>query len=169
MVIVLLADGFEELEALSPVDILRREGIDVKTVGIYKKEVIGSHGITVISDLSADEVDLNNVDTAIFPGGMPGTLNLDAHPYTDEVIKSVAERGGILAAICAAPLILGKRGYLKGKEAIKAEFDRLLPVIESGRYIPSMDHQTPPGTTIDDYRYYVQLLKEYSQRACKGR
>lgn len=62
-----------------------------------------------------------------------------------------------------------KMCILQGKEAIKAEFDRLLPVIESGKFIPGMDHQTPPGTTIENYRYYVQLLKEYSQRACKGR
>ena len=118
MVIILLAEGFEELEALSPLDILRRENIDVKTVGIKSKTVTGSHGITVIADLTPEEVDLNEVELAIFPGGMPGTLNLDASVFTNEVISSVTSRGCMLAAICAAPLILGRRGLLMGKRAI---------------------------------------------------
>ena len=118
MVIILLADGFEELEALSPLDILRRENIEVKTVGIKDKTVTGSHGITVLADLSCDEVDLNKVELAIFPGGMPGTLNLDASDFTDKVITAVKTNGGMLAAICAAPLIFGRRGLLIGKRAI---------------------------------------------------
>jgi 4-methyl-5(b-hydroxyethyl)-thiazole monophosphate biosynthesis len=117
MIIVLLADGFEEIEALTPVDMLRRAKLDVKTVGVNSKIAIGSHGISVICDLTADEVDLSKVSMAVFPGGMPGSLNLDASPYTDKVINAVTENGGRLAAICAAPLVLGRRGLLKGKKA----------------------------------------------------
>ena len=117
MIIVLLAEGFEEIEALTPVDMLRRGGLDVKTVGVSSKTVVGSHGIAVVCDMTTDEVDLNNVTMAIFPGGIPGSLNLDASPYTDKVIDSVLSREGHLAAICAAPLVFGRRGLLKGKKA----------------------------------------------------
>ena len=117
MVIILLADGFEELEALSPLDILMRAGHEVKTVGITGMEARGTHGVTVKCDLSPEEVDISSVDLAIFPGGMPGALNLDASPFTDEVIESVISRGGRLAAICAAPLVFGRRGLVNGKRA----------------------------------------------------
>ncbi|MBR3680919.1 MAG: DJ-1/PfpI family protein [Clostridia bacterium] len=117
MVIVLLAEGFEELEALSPVDILRRENIEVKTVGIGGREITGAHGIRVICDLLPSEVERSRLEAVIFPGGMPGSLNLDASPYADEFIEAVSENGGRLAAICAAPLVLGRRGLLKGRRA----------------------------------------------------
>jgi 4-methyl-5(b-hydroxyethyl)-thiazole monophosphate biosynthesis len=117
MIIVLLADGFEEIEALTPVDLLRRAGLDVKTVGAYGKIAVGSHGIPVVCDLLTSEVKLSDVSTVIFPGGMPGSLNLDALPFTNEIIESVLSRGGRIAAICAAPLIFGRRGLLKGKRA----------------------------------------------------
>ena len=117
MIIVLLAEGFEEIEALTPVDMLRRGNFDVKTVGIASKTVVGSHGISVNCDATIDEIDLNNVDMAIFPGGMPGSLNLDAYEGTDVIIESVLNRGGRIAAICAAPLIFGRRGLLNGKSA----------------------------------------------------
>ena len=117
MILVLLADGFEEIEALTPVDMLRRANLDVKTVGIGGKIAVGSHGIEITCDLVADEVDLNKAETVIFPGGMPGSLNLDASPFTDKVIEAVTVNGGRLAAICAAPLVLGRRGLLNGKRA----------------------------------------------------
>lgn len=118
MIIILLADGFEEIEALTPLDMLRRAGITVKTVGIGGKIAVGSHGIPVVCDLLPDEVNLNDVSTVIFPGGMPGSLNLDASPFTDKVIAEITGKGGRLAAICAAPLILGRRGLLMGKKAV---------------------------------------------------
>lgn len=117
MVLVLLAEGFEEIEALTPVDMLRRAGVEVKTVGIGSRVVLGSHGIPVTADLTPDEVDLAMVDMAIFPGGMPGSLNLDAAEFTDTVISAVLEKSGRLAAICAAPLVLGRRGLLRGRRA----------------------------------------------------
>ena len=117
MVIVLLADGFEEIEALTPVDVLRRVGLDVKTVGMNGKIVCGSHSIPVICDLVPEEVELSAVSLAIFPGGMPGAENLNSHPFTDKVIEAVTRNGGRLAAICAAPLVFGRRGLLAGKRA----------------------------------------------------
>ena len=78
----------------------------------------GDRGIPVICDMDASEVDEGALSLVIFPGGMPGSLNLDASPYADKFINAVIENGGRLAAICAAPLVLGRRGLLEGKEAI---------------------------------------------------
>ena len=118
MIAILLADGFEEIEALTPLDMLRRAGLDVKTVGINGKIAAGSHGIPIICDLLPEEVNLKEVSMVIFPGGMPGSLGLDASPFTDEIIAAVTKNGGRLAAICAAPLVLGRRGLLDGKNAV---------------------------------------------------
>lgn len=118
MILVLLADGFEEIEALAPVDMLRRAGLEVVTVGVMGKVANGSHGIPVVCDAMPEDIDLGKVELAIFPGGMPGATNLDASPYTDKVIEAVEKHGGRLAAICAAPLVLGRRGLLKGRTAI---------------------------------------------------
>lgn len=121
MILVLLANGFEEIEALTTVDILRRAGLDVKTVGIDSVTEIGSHNISVVCDDSPEGIEasglLNKVTMAIFPGGMPGSVNLDASTFTDKVIEAVINNGGRLAAICAAPLVLGRRGLLKGRKA----------------------------------------------------
>ena len=117
MIIVLLAEGFEEIEALTPVDMLRRAECEVYTVGISSRNVTGAHGITVIADKTYDEIDLSLVDFAVSPGGMPGSLKLDSSEFTDKVIEAVTKNGGHLAAICAAPLIFGRRGILCGKRA----------------------------------------------------
>lgn len=117
MIAILLADGFEEIEALTPLDVLRRAGLDVKTVATAGKIAVGSHGIPVVCDMTADEVEPSAVTAVIFPGGMPGALNLDAAPISDKIISAVLKNGGILAAICAAPLVLGRRGLLRGKRA----------------------------------------------------
>ena len=118
MIAILLADGFEEIEALTPVDMLRRAGFDARTVAVGSKIAVGAHGIPVVCDMAADEVKLTEVSMAIFPGGMPGALNLDASPFTDKIIEAVTKNDGRLAAICAAPLVLGRRGLLVGKNAI---------------------------------------------------
>ena len=118
MVYVLFADGFEEIEALTPVDILRRAGLDARMVAVGSKVAVGSHGIAVVCDMTADEVNLDEVTAVIFPGGMPGSLNLDASPYSDKFIDAVNKNRGKIAAICAAPLVLGRRGLLEGKRAI---------------------------------------------------
>ena len=113
----MIADGFEEIEALTPVDLLRRAGLDARTVAVGSKVAVGSHGIAIVCDMTADEVKLDELTMVVFPGGMPGSLNLDASPYTDKFIEAVTKNGGKLAAICAAPLVLGRRGLLEGKRA----------------------------------------------------
>lgn len=116
MVYMLLADGFEEVEALCPLDIMRRAGIEVRTVGITGAVVTGSHGIAVKADITPDMA-ADAADMVILPGGLPGATNLDASPDADRIVKEAAANGAYLAAICAAPLILGRRGLLQGKRA----------------------------------------------------
>ena len=119
MVYVFLADGFEEIEALCPIDIMRRAGISVVTVGISKKEIVGAHNITVIADITDEELRFDEQADLIFlPGGMPGTKNLDASSSVHKMIDIALEQNSYIAAICAAPMILGKRGLLKGKNAV---------------------------------------------------
>lgn len=117
MIYLFLADGFEEIEALTPVDILRRAGKQVTTVGIGGKAVTGSHGISVLADVADTDLVLTDADMIILPGGMPGTLNLDASPVVQKAIDTALANGAYIAAICAAPTILGKRGLLNGKKA----------------------------------------------------
>jgi 4-methyl-5(b-hydroxyethyl)-thiazole monophosphate biosynthesis len=119
MVYVFLAQGFEEMEALSPVDILRRAEIEVATVGIGGNLVKGSHGIPVLTDLDENEfTDYSDIEMIVLPGGMPGTLNLDASRKVHEVIDYCVKNGKYVAAICAAPSILGRKGLLNGKNAV---------------------------------------------------
>lgn len=117
-VILFFANGTEEVEALTAVDLLRRAGAEVTLVGIGGKNVIGSHGIRITADISEDEISSFDYDMVVVPGGMPGTMHMDASAVVDQTLSTVSENGGFLAAICAAPLVLGKRGYLKGKNAI---------------------------------------------------
>ncbi len=119
MVLILLADGFEECEALIPLDILRRADIDAKTVGIGKKEITGAHLVHIIADLSEEDAEkVKDIDCVILPGGMPGAMNLDGSDFTDRIIKRVWKEGGRLAALCAAPLVLGRRGFMVGRRAV---------------------------------------------------
>lgn len=117
MIIVMISNGFEEIEALTPVDMFRRAGLEVKTVGVNGLVATGAHGIKINCDALPEDIDLDSLTMAVFPGGMPGATNLDASPFTDRVIDAVLRNGGRLAAICAAPLVLGHRGLLNGKKA----------------------------------------------------
>ena len=118
MVYFFLADGFEEIEALCPVDLCRRVGIDAKTVSITESNVVtGSHGIAVMADLTAKD-DLGDFDMIVLPGGLPGTTNLEASPLVQSAIDKALAEDKYIAAICAAPMVLGNRGILDGKEAI---------------------------------------------------
>lgn len=118
MVYVFLAKGFEELEALAPVDVLRRAGVQVKTVGVTGKRVSGSHGISVNCDITIDEAVFDELDGIILPGGLPGTTNLEADETVNKFIDFAAENGKVIGAICAAPMILGHKGLLRGKNAV---------------------------------------------------
>lgn len=118
MVYVFLADGFEDIEALAPIDILRRANVDVKTVGVTSKEVTSSHGVTVKADISVSDIKLDSdLELIVLPGGMPGTLNLEASVGVQKAIDFCAANDKYIAAICAAPSILGHKGLLKGKKA----------------------------------------------------
>ncbi len=119
MIYMFLADGFEEVEALCPLDILRRAGLEVTTVGVGGKDTVqGAHGITVHADIPDILYRDSAPDMIILPGGMPGSSNLDGSRIVDSALRAASRQGKYLAAICAAPLVLGKRGYLNGKRAV---------------------------------------------------
>ncbi len=116
MVYMFLAEGFEEIEALSVVDILRRGGVEIKTVSITEdSKVSGSHGITVFADITAEKT--TDCDCVILPGGLPGTTNLAASRVVEEKVRETYGKGGIIAAICAAPSVFYGYGLLNGKKA----------------------------------------------------
>ena len=114
-----LASGFEEIESIVVIDILRRSNMEITIVSIEKQlEVTGSHHITIKTDVIFENVIFENIEWLILPGGMPGTTNLNKHEKLKEIIKKHYEKGGSIAAICAAPLILGAMNLLQGKSAI---------------------------------------------------
>lgn len=117
MIYMFLADGFEEIEAITTIDILRRAELLIKTVGIGTPTPTGSHGIKVCTDLSEEQASFTDLEMVILPGGMPGTLNLEKSRVVDSFLDFCAENDKYIAAICAAPSILGKKGLLKGKKA----------------------------------------------------
>ena len=117
MIYLLLADGFEITEALTTVDVLRRAKLDVKTVGVYGDTVTSSCNIKVEADITSSEVNLDNLDCVILPGGVDGTNNLDKSDFVHSLLDYAVENDKYICAICAAPSILGKRGILDGKNA----------------------------------------------------
>ena len=145
MIVMFLAPGFEEVEALAPLDLLRRAGLEVVTVAVREAKtnqlieslgrigvsaanlwddgcaVTGAHGITVTADVTEaalpGRLARASLEAVILPGGMPGTTNLDASPVVEKTLELAAAKDAYLCAICAAPLVLGKRGYLNGKRA----------------------------------------------------
>ena len=118
MVYCFLADGFEELEAIAPIDMLKRAGVEVVTVGVTGKNVTGSHNITFVADKTIDEVVLSDsIEAVILPGGMPGTLNLEKSDTVQKAVDFAAANDKYVCAICAAPSILGHKGLLKNKNA----------------------------------------------------
>jgi len=116
--LLFLAPGFEEIEAISTIDILRRADLPVLSVSITGDlRVVGAHGIAIEADALYPDIDFNETDMLILPGGMPGTKNLNVHEGLKALLLKFAEAGKPLAAICAAPRILGQLGILAGKEA----------------------------------------------------
>lgn len=161
MIAVLLADGFEEMEALVTVDMLRRAELDVKTVGVTGQTVTGSHGITVSADRLPNEV--SKADVVVLPGGMPGTLNLKQSPFVRDLIDRTLNQKGMVAAICAAPSILGEMGLLSGKNAtVFPGFEASLkgallsdePVVHDGQIVTAKG----PGVTVDFATKLIELL-----------
>ena len=128
MIYTFLADGFEEIEALCPIDMLRRAGLEVTTIAVHPDPqnsstlITGSHGIGVQADRSYTEMAAQPVpedlEMVILPGGMPGAKHLDGSALVERYLKAADAKGAYMAAICAAPMVLGKRGYLNGKKAV---------------------------------------------------
>lgn len=115
---VFLAEGFEEIEGLTVVDILRRAGVHTDMVSINDSlQITGAHGITVKADITFEKMDFSDVDMLVLPGGMPGTLHLQEHSGLSGLLCAYDKEDKFLAAICAAPSVLGGLGILKGKKA----------------------------------------------------
>ena len=161
---VLLADGFEEVEALAVVDLLRRARVYVDTVSITDDYIVhGAHGINVQTEDLFNEVDFVESDMIVLPGGIPGTPNLEAHEGVRRVVKDFYDDGRYVAAICAAPSILSHLGILKGKHAtchpaVEAE---LKDSVVTGAPV-SVDHNVITsqgvGTAIEFALKLVELL-----------
>lgn len=118
MVYIILGTGFEESEAVVPCDLLRRAGVRVSFAGIGGKAVSGSHGIVIQADCIAEETDLAAADMLILPGGLRGVESIRHCPHVLTAVETLYEKGGYVAAICAAPTILGDLGILRGRRAI---------------------------------------------------
>ena len=118
-VFIFLAEGFEETEAVATIDVMLRGDLDVTSVSITGNRLVtGAHGITVNADTLFENVDLSSGDMLVLPGGMPGASNLNAHTGLKNALEQYVAKGKKIAAICAAPLVLGGLGLLKGKNAI---------------------------------------------------
>ncbi|MDE5778288.1 MAG: DJ-1/PfpI family protein [Lachnospiraceae bacterium] len=150
-----LATGFEEVEALTVLDILRRGGVECDTVSIMGDyDVTSSHAVTVRADLLFDEKELTDGDMLILPGGIPGTPNLKAHEGLAKLINTYKDAGKYLAAVCAAPTVYGEMGLLEGKNAtcfpgledgLKGANHKTDKVVTDGQFITSRGM----GTCID--------------------
>lgn len=167
MVYLFMADGFEEVEGLTVVDILRRAGVEIQTVSIMgRQQVLSSHNVKIMADILFEEIN-KPAEMLILPGGIPGTPNLNVHEGLDQLIRESANQNVYLAAICAAPTVYGKKGLLQGKKATcypGMEKDLLGaevlydPVVVDGNFITSRGL----GTAIDFGLKLVEILKDKS-------
>ena len=117
MIYMLLGTGFEETEAIAPLDLLRRAGLDVATVGINEKTIYGSHGIGIEADLELNQMDLTNLEMIVLPGGLRGVASIQASAPALDAVRFAWDNGKYVAAICAAPTILASLGITDGKKA----------------------------------------------------
>ncbi len=175
-VLVHFAEGFEEIEALAVVDILRRAAIETVMVSVTGNKVVGStRNIKVVCDALFEEVNYSDADMIVLPGGMPGTKNLDAHTKLKEKISQFYSEKKWLAAICAAPIVYGKMGLLQGERAtcypgceadLKGAETVTEEVVVSGKFITSMG----PGTAMEFGFKIVEILlgKESSDKLKKA-
>ncbi len=118
MVYVFLADGFEIVEAMAPVDMLRRANVGVVTVGVDKKVITSSCGIQVTADIVSNEFEFEDVEAVVIPGGLQGVLNLEKSSLVQSVVDEAVQNGILVCAICAGPSLLGHKGLLKGRHAV---------------------------------------------------
>jgi 4-methyl-5(b-hydroxyethyl)-thiazole monophosphate biosynthesis len=174
-VLVPLAEGFEEIEAVTIIDLLRRAGIEVDTASLASPRVTGSHGIVVEADLSLEDADAGAYDMIVLPGGMPGAEHLKREPRVIELLRRFAADGRYTAAICAAPGVLAHAGLLDGRRATSfpgflgtgsAPGLRLCdePVVVDGKVVTSRG----PGTAIDFALALVELLAGQAEAEAVG-
>lgn len=164
MVYILLADGFEEAEAIVPADLLRRAGVEVALTGVTGKVVTGAHGIAVQCDLELEQVNQEELELLMLPGGLGGVQNIGASPAAMALVKSAADSGRYVAAICAAPSLLGTLGLLNGCKAVcypgmegtmGADAQKGHSVVVDGRFITGEG----PGAAFDFGLQLVETLK----------
>lgn len=162
-VLIPLAEGFEEIEAITLIDLLRRAGIEVVSAGLTAGPVRASRGTVVVPDSTLDAVAAEGFDLVVLPGGLPGADHLDRDPRISPLLRRILDSGGYAAAICAAPRVLANAGLLDGKQAtaypgvLSAEaYPRIslltAPVVTDGRVITSRG----PGTAMD---FALQLIE----------
>lgn len=170
MIAILIADGFEEVEALTVVDYLRRVELDIKMVNVKNTDfVTGSHGIEVktdlkISDLKISDLKLDDCKAVILPGGIPNSTTLRDDVNVIKVIKTLYERGDIVAAICAAPIALERAGILEGKTitshpSVKEEFKNVNYIEEKVAVDKNIITSRSAGVAIDFALKLVEILK----------
>ncbi|MEE9158401.1 MAG: DJ-1 family glyoxalase III [Gammaproteobacteria bacterium] len=170
-VLVPLADGCEELEAVTIVDILRRAGIDVVTAGLDDQLVTASRGVRIMPDTNLDEALTRDYDMVVLPGGLPGADNLDEDPRVKELLKKMANSERFTAAICAAPKVLANAGLLRGKKATaypgsldsinhQAQLVSGDAVVRDGKVITSRG----PGTAMDFALALIEALTGKAKR-----
>ncbi len=163
-VLVPLAEGFEEIEAVAAIDVLRRgKDVEVTVAGVGTTLVRGSHGVMIQTDLAIESVVGREYDLIVLPGGMPGTKHLAESEAVVRLVKDQAEAGRLLGAICAAPTVLERNGVLKGVRAtshfsVKDQLKRCLyvdePVVEDGKIVTSQG----AGTAVEFALVLVEIL-----------
>ncbi|MEM5870244.1 MAG: DJ-1/PfpI family protein [Candidatus Aenigmatarchaeota archaeon] len=160
-VLVLLADGFEEIEAITVIDVLRRAGIEVDAVGITSGWVTGSHNINVMADKKLNEIDIEKYDGIVLPGGSKGVANLLKSSKVKEFLEKMNEKGKLIAAICAAPSILAKYHLLDNKRAtIYPGMEKELPYPRDEKVVVDANIITSqgPGTALEFALAIVEKL-----------
>ena len=164
-VYVFLAEGFEEMEAVTPIDLLRRAGVDAKLVSITgSKAVTGAHGVTYQADLLFEEIE-PDADMLVLPGGMPGTTHLQAHKGLAKLLLAQHAAHKWVCAICAAPMVLGSLGILQGKHAtiypcMEAHLKGAAPLADEVVIDGSIVTSRAPGTAIPFALTLVRLLTD---------
>lgn len=162
--LVLLAAGFEEIEAVTVIDILRRSKIDVTVAGLGSKKIIGSHGIAIYCDALINDIRPNEYNVLCLPGGQPGTNNLKSNPVVLNLVRSFNQKGRLIAAICAAPIILEEAGILGGRRLTSYPSEKKVftqseyqnkDVVEDDNIITSRG----VGTAIDFALTLVKILR----------
>lgn len=167
-VFIFLADGFEETEAIATTDILLRAEFNVKTVSISSvKTVGGTHNITVLADCLLSETDFSDADCLILPGGMPGAANLDQNSDVKRILSEHYKQGKLLAAICAAPLVLGRLKFLVGRDAVcYPGFEKYLEgaslIKNKVAYSKNIITAKGPGCVFEFGLKIIELLKDKS-------